>query len=100
MTLMGFIALGSCLFLIGLMGVLRHRAHFIQLLMGLELMLLGVTTNFLAFSHFLHRLEGHVMTLFILGVAAAESAIGLAIFVLYFRKHHVVDTSTSTHLQG
>ena len=80
-----FLALSSMLFLIGVFGIFLNRKNIIILLMSIELILLAVNINFVSFSYFLGDLTGQIFTLFILTVAAAEAAIGLAILVCFFR---------------
>jgi len=85
-TLTHYLILAAILFSISIAGVFINRKNLIVLLMCIELMLLSVNTNFIAFSHFLGDIKGQVFVFFILTVAAAEAAIGLAILVLLFRK--------------
>ena len=80
-----YLVLGALLFAIGVVGIFMNRKNLIVLLMAIELMLLAVNMNFIAFSHYLNDLSGQVFVFFILTVAAAESAIGLAILVALFR---------------
>ncbi|MFA5040291.1 MAG: NADH-quinone oxidoreductase subunit NuoK [Bdellovibrionales bacterium] len=80
-----FLVVAAVLFTIGVMGVIFNRRHVIVLLMSIELILLAVTINFVAFSVAQHNLLGQVFTIFVLTIAAAETAIGLAILVAYFR---------------
>tara|TARA_B100000902_G_C27309357_1_gene917438 strand:- start:644 stop:949 length:306 start_codon:yes stop_codon:yes gene_type:complete len=80
-----FLSLSSILFLIGVFGIFLNRKNVIILLMSIELILLAVNINFVSFSYFLGDLTGQIFTLFILTVAAAEAAIGLAILVCFFR---------------
>lgn len=84
-TLSHFIVLGAVLFCIAVAGLFINRKNVIVLLMAIELMLLAVNMNFVAFSHYMGDLAGQVFVFFILTVAAAESAIGLAILVVLFR---------------
>ena len=84
LTLGHFLTLGAMLFAISVIGIFLNRKNLIVLLMCIELMLLAVNTNFVAFSHYLGDMHGQVFVFFILTVAAAESAIGLAIQVLLF----------------
>jgi NADH-quinone oxidoreductase subunit K len=85
LTLGHFLALGAMLFSLSVIGIFLNRRNLIVLLMAIELMLLAVNMNFIAFSHYLGDYHGQVFVFFILTVAAAESAIGLAILVLLFR---------------
>ena len=80
-----FLTLSSMLFLIGVFGIFLNRKNIIIILMSIELILLSVNINFVSFSYFLSDLTGQIFTLFILTVAAAEAAIGLAILVCFFR---------------
>lgn len=90
-SLMHYLLLSSALFSIAITGIFLHRRNIIAVLMAIELMLLAVNFNFIAFSNFLHDLNGQVFVFFTLTVAAAESAIGLAIIVLLFRSINSVD---------
>jgi NADH-quinone oxidoreductase subunit K len=80
-----FLTLSSMLFLVGVFGIFLNRKNIIIILMSIELILLSVNINFVSFSYFLNDLMGQIFTLFILTVAAAEAAIGLAILVCFFR---------------
>jgi NADH-quinone oxidoreductase subunit K len=84
-TLTDYLLLGAILFAISIVGIFLNRKNVIVLLMCIELMLLAVNMNFVAFSHYLHDTAGQIFVFFILTVAAAESAIGLAILVVLFR---------------
>ncbi len=84
-TVQHFLTLSAMLFLIGVFGIFLNRKNIIILLMSIELILLAVNINFVAFSYFLGDLTGQIFTLFVLTVAAAEAAIGLAILVCFFR---------------
>jgi NADH-quinone oxidoreductase subunit K len=85
LTLTHFLMLSGALFAISIAGIFINRKNMILLLMCIELMLLSVNFNFIAFSHFLGNVDGQVFVFFILTVAAAEAAIGLAILVILFR---------------
>jgi NADH-quinone oxidoreductase subunit K len=85
LTLGHYLTLGAILFALSVIGIFLNRKNLIVLLMAIELMLLAVNTNFVAFSHYLGDLNGQILVFFILTVAAAETAIGLAILVLLFR---------------
>jgi NADH-quinone oxidoreductase subunit K len=85
LSLAHFLVLGSVLFAISVIGLVLNRKNLIVLLMAIELMLLAVNLNFIAFSHYLGDTAGQIFVFFILTVAAAESAIGLAILVVLFR---------------
>jgi NADH-quinone oxidoreductase subunit K len=95
-----YLVLGSLLFLIGVVGVFLNRKNIITLLMAIELMLLAVNINFIAFSHFLGDLAGQVFVFFILTVAAAESAIGLAIIIVVFRNNQSINVDELNRLKG
>ena len=97
LTLSHFLVLGAILFAISIVGIFLNRKNLLVLLMAIELMLLAVNMNFVAFSHYLQDLSGQVFVFFILTVAAAESAIGLAILIVLFRNLksiHVDDLGT------
>ena len=85
LTLSHFLTLGAILFALSVIGIFMNRKNLIVLLMAIELMLLAVNMNFIAFSHYLGDAAGQIFVFFILTVAAAESAIGLAILVVLFR---------------
>jgi len=95
-----YLVLGSLLFLIGVVGIFLNRKNIITLLMAIELMLLAVNINFIAFSHFLGDLAGQVFVFFILTVAAAESAIGLAIIIVVFRNNKSINVDELNRLKG
>jgi NADH-quinone oxidoreductase subunit K len=100
LTLGHFLSLGAMLFALSVVGIFLNRRNLIVLLMAIELMLLAVNTNFIAFSYFLHDMHGQVFVFFILTVAAAESAIGLAILVLIFRNKSSISVDELNTLQG
>lgn len=89
----------SLLFSIGIFGFFLNRRHIIHLLISIELILLAVNINFVAFSANIADLTGQVFCVFILTMAAAEAAIGLAILVIYFRKRGTIDIDQATHLR-
>ncbi|NDA93831.1 MAG: NADH-quinone oxidoreductase subunit NuoK, partial [Betaproteobacteria bacterium] len=91
LSLAHYLLLGAILFAIGVVGIFMNRRNVIIILMAIELMLLAVNMNFVAFSHFLGDGAGQVFVFFILTVAAAESAIGLAILVVLFRNLDTID---------
>jgi NADH-quinone oxidoreductase subunit K len=95
-----FLILGAILFAISVAGIFLNRKNLIVLLMAIELMLLAVNMNFVAFSHFLGDLSGQVFVFFILTVAAAESAIGLAILVALFRNLKSINVDDLGSLKG
>jgi NADH-quinone oxidoreductase subunit K len=100
LTLAHFLVLGAILFAISVIGIFMNRRNVIVVLMAIELMLLAVNINFIAFSHFLGDAAGQIFVFFILTVAAAESAIGLAILVLLFRNFDTVDAEALDSLKG
>ena len=100
LTLAHYLVLGSILFAIAVVGIFLHRRNLIVLLMAIELMLLAVNLNFVAFSHYLQDMAGQVFVFFILTVAAAESAIGLAILVVLFRNLSTISVDELDHLKG
>ncbi|MBL4628126.1 MAG: NADH-quinone oxidoreductase subunit NuoK [Roseicyclus sp.] len=95
-----YLTVAAALFVIGIFGIFLNRKNVIIILMSLELMLLAVNINLVAFSSFLGDLTGQVFTLFILTVAAAEAAIGLAILVCYFRNRGTVDVEDVANMKG
>jgi len=100
LTLTHYLVLGALLFAISVVGIFLNRKNLIVILMAIELMLLAVNMNFVAFSHYLHDTAGQVFVFFILTVAAAESAIGLAILVALFRNMNTIDVTELDHLKG
>ncbi|MDO5102244.1 MAG: NADH-quinone oxidoreductase subunit NuoK [Lautropia sp.] len=100
LSLAHYLTLGAVLFSIGVVGIFLNRRNLIVVLMSIELMLLAVNMNFVAFSHFNEDLAGQVFVFFILTVAAAEAAIGLAILVVLFRQFHSVDVEDLDSLRG
>lgn len=99
-TLTDYLVLGAILFALGMFGIFINRKNMIILLMSVELLLLAVNMNFVAFSHFLHDIAGQVFVFFVLTVAAAESAIGLAIIVVLFRNRASINVRDLDHLKG
>ncbi|NBO40295.1 MAG: NADH-quinone oxidoreductase subunit NuoK [Betaproteobacteria bacterium] len=99
-TLGHYLTLGAVLFALSVIGIFLNRKNLIVLLMAIELMLLAVNTNFVAFSHYLGDMQGQIFVFFILTVAAAESAIGLAILVLLFRNRSSVNVDELNSLKG
>jgi len=95
-----FLILSAILFAISIMGIFLNRKNIIVVLMSIELMLLAVNFNFITFSSFLHNLSGQIFVLFILTVAAAEAAIGLAILILLFRNLHSINVQDMKNLHG
>ncbi|THF62568.1 NADH-quinone oxidoreductase subunit NuoK [Pseudothauera rhizosphaerae] len=100
LSLSHYLILGAILFAIGVVGIFLNRKNLIVLLMAIELMLLAVNMNFVAFSHYLGDLSGQVFVFFILTVAAAESAIGLAILVVLFRNLRTIHVDDLDSLKG
>jgi len=100
LSLSHFLILGAMLFAISVVGIFLNRKNLIVLLMAIELMLLAVNMNFVAFSHFLGDLSGQVFVFFILTVAAAESAIGLAILIVLFRNLKSIHVDDLDGLKG
>ena len=100
LSLSHFLILGAVLFAISIVGIFLNRRNLIVLLMAIELMLLAVNMNFIAFSHYLGDIAGQVFVFFILTVAAAESAIGLAILVVLFRNLQTINVDDLDKLKG
>ena len=100
MSLAHYLVLAAMLFAISVVGIFLNRKNVIVLLMAIELMLLAVNMNFVAFSHFLEDTAGQVFVFFILTVAAAESAIGLAILVVLFRNISSIHVEDLGRLKG
>jgi NADH-quinone oxidoreductase subunit K len=99
-TLSHYLVLGAILFAISVIGIFLNRKNIIVLLMAIELMLLAVNMNFVAFSHYLNDTAGQIFVFFILTVAAAESAIGLAILVVLFRNISTIHVEDLDRLKG
>lgn len=99
-SLSHYLILGAILFALGVIGVFLNRRNLIVLLMAIELMLLAVNMNFVAFSHYLGDASGQIFVFFILTVAAAESGIGLAILVVLFRNLSTIDVDELDSLKG
>ena len=95
-----YLSLGAVLFALSVIGIFLNRKNLIVLLMCIELMLLAVNMNFVAFSYYLGDMHGQVFVFFILTVAAAESAIGLAILVLLFRNKNSISADELNALKG
>ena len=100
LTLAHFLTLGAILFALSVVGLFLNRKNIIVLLMAIELMLLAINMNFVAFSHYLGDMHGQVFVFFILTVAAAESAIGLAILMLLFRTKSSINVDELNSLKG
>jgi NADH-quinone oxidoreductase subunit K len=99
-TLAHYLVLAAILFAIAIIGIFLNRKNLIVLLMAIELMLLAVNMNFVAFSHFQDDTAGQIFVFFILTVAAAESAIGLAILVVLFRNINTIHVEDLDRLKG
>ncbi|MDP3562203.1 MAG: NADH-quinone oxidoreductase subunit NuoK [Legionellaceae bacterium] len=97
---MNYLMLSAVLFGLGLVGVVINRRNVILLLVCIELMLLAVNTNLVAFSHYYNGTAGEVFVFFILTVAAAEAAIGLAIVMLLYRNRGNINVNKMNHLKG
>ena len=100
LSLSHFLILGAMLFAISVVGIFLNRKNLLVLLMAIELMLLAVNMNFVAFSHYLNDLSGQIFVFFILTVAAAESAIGLAILIVLFRNLKSIHVDDLGSLKG
>lgn len=100
LVLSEFLTLAAILFCISVAGIFINRKNVIILLMCIELMLLSVNLNFIAFSHFLGDIGGQIFVFFILTVAAAESAIGLAILVVLFRNKNTINVADLNSMKG
>ena len=100
LTLSHYLVLGAILFAIAVIGIFLNRKNIIVLLMAIELMLLAVNLNFVAFSYYLGDVAGQIFVFFILAVAAAESAIGLAILVVLFRNLNTINVDDLDSLKG
>ena len=95
-----YLILGAILFAISVVGIFLNRKNVVILLMAIELLLLAVNINFVAFSHYLQDLAGQVFVFFILTVAAAEAAIGLAILIVLFRSRQTINVDDLDSLKG
>ena len=95
-----YLTLGAIIFTIGIVGIFLNRKNVIVILMSIELILLAVNINLVSFSVFLNDLTGQIFTLFILTVAAAEAAIGLAIIVVYYRNSGTIRVEEIDKLKG
>jgi NADH-quinone oxidoreductase subunit K len=100
LTLGHFLSLGAILFALSVVGIFLNRKNLIVLLMAIELMLLAVNINFVAFAYYLGDLQGQIFVFFILTVAAAEAAIGLAILILLFRNKSSINVDDLNTLKG
>ena len=95
-----YLAVAAALFTIGVLGIFVNRKNIIVILMSIELILLAVNLNFVAFSSWLDDLTGQIFAMFVLTVAAAEAAIGLAIVVIYFRNRGSIEVEGISTLKG
>ena len=95
-----YLAVSAILFVMGVLGIFLNRKNVIVILMAIELILLSVNINFVAFSAFLHDLVGQVFAMFVLTVAAAEAAIGLAILVIFFRRRGSIAVDDVNRMRG
>jgi len=95
-----YLVVAAILFTLGIFGIFLNRKNVIVILMSIELMLLAVNINFVAFSAFLHDLVGQIFAMFVLTVAAAEAAIGLAILVVYFRNRGTIAVEDINLMKG
>lgn len=98
--LSSYLTIAACLFSIGVIGLFLNRKNVITVLMCIELMLLAVNINFVAFSHYIHDLAGQIFVFFVLTVAASEVAVGLAILVVFYRNRRSINVDDINTLQG
>ncbi|MES2058756.1 NADH-quinone oxidoreductase subunit K [Sphingomonas sp. UYAg733] len=95
-----YLVVAAILFALGVLGIIANRKNLIVMLMAIELILLSVNINFVAFSAYLHDLVGQVFAMFVLTVAAGEAAIGLAILVIYFRGRGTISVDDVNRMKG
>lgn len=95
-----YLILSSIVFVIGICGIFLNRKNIIIILISIELMLLSVNINMVSFSVYLHDLMGQIFTMFVLTVAAAEAAVGLAILVVFYRKKNSIEIDDVSELKG
>lgn len=95
-----YITVSAILFVLGVLGIFLNRKNVIVILMAIELILLAVNINLVAFSSFMNDLVGQIFAMFVLTVAAAEAAIGLAILVIYFRNRGTIAVDDATQMKG
>ena len=95
-----YLVVGAILFALGVLGIIANRKNLIVMLMAIELILLSVNLNLVAFSAYLHDLVGQVFAMFVLTVAAGEAAIGLAILVIYFRGRGTISVEDVNRMKG
>ena len=99
-TLGHYLAVSAALFVLGVLGIFINRKNVIVILMSIELILLSVNINFIAFSAYLHQVHGQIFAMFVLTVAAGEAAIGLAILVIYFRNRGTIAVDGPARMKG
>ncbi|WP_341752078.1 NADH-quinone oxidoreductase subunit NuoK [Candidatus Tisiphia endosymbiont of Piscicola geometra] len=99
-TLEHYLILSALIFSIGMVGLFMHRKNVITILMSIELMLLAVNINFVAFSTYAHEISGQIFSIIILTIAAAETSIGLAILLVYFRNKGSIELSDMNQMEG
>ena len=99
-TLDHYVVLSAIVFVIGVCGLFWNKSNIINILMSIEIMLLGVNINFVAFSVFLQDISGQIFAIFVLTIAAAEATIGLAILILYFRNKGEIFVSNLNKMKG
>ena len=95
-----YLGLAAILFTIGVFGIFVNRKNVIVILMSIEMILLSVNINFVAFSAYLHNIQGQILALFVLTVAAAEAAVGLAILVTFFRNRGDIAVDDASMMKG
>ncbi|MBD74741.1 MAG: NADH-quinone oxidoreductase subunit NuoK [Rickettsiales bacterium] len=100
MQIINYLVLSSIIFSIGLLGIFINRKNMITILMSIELMLLGVNINFVGFSNYLNDLSGQIFAMFILVVAAAEAAVGLAILTVFFKNKGTISVDKINQMKG
>ncbi|OZG32360.1 NADH-quinone oxidoreductase subunit NuoK [Rickettsia endosymbiont of Culicoides newsteadi] len=99
-TLEHYLILSALIFSIGMVGLFMHRKNVITILMSIELMLLAVNINFVAFSAYAHEISGQIFSIIILTIATAETSIGLAILLVYFRNKGSIELSDMNQMKG
>ena len=95
-----YLTVGAVLFVLGVFGIFLNRKNVIVILMAIELILLAVNINLVAFSAYLHDVQGQIMAMFVLTVAAAEAAVGLAILVTFFRNRGDISVDDASMMKG
>ena len=100
MQIINYLVLSSIIFSIGLLGIFINRKNMITILMSIELMLLGVNINFVGFSNYLNDLSGQIFAMFILVVAAAEAAVGLAILTVFLKNKGTISVDKINQMKG